>query len=65
MCYAAGMAPHRGPAHKSWTAVGGGTAAACKKRKEKKAYAGRNQRALRKDPTVSAVTNHESHQYLN
>eukprot|EP00983_Pelagomonas_calceolata_P031608 990463-Pelagomonas_calceolata.AAC.1 len=33
--------------------------------KEKKAYAGRNQRALRKDPTVSAVTDHESHQYLN
>eukprot|EP00983_Pelagomonas_calceolata_P098461 1158354-Pelagomonas_calceolata.AAC.1 len=31
----------------------------------KKAYAGRNQRALRKDHTVSAVTDHESHQYLN
>eukprot|EP00983_Pelagomonas_calceolata_P028231 883904-Pelagomonas_calceolata.AAC.1 len=28
----------------------------------KKAYAGRNQRALRKDPAVSAVTDHESHQ---
>eukprot|EP00983_Pelagomonas_calceolata_P071609 1151325-Pelagomonas_calceolata.AAC.2 len=31
----------------------------------KKAYAGRNQCALRKDPTFSAVTDHESHQYLN
>eukprot|EP00983_Pelagomonas_calceolata_P052916 1143068-Pelagomonas_calceolata.AAC.2 len=30
----------------------------------KKAYAGRNQRALRKDHAVSAVTDHESHQYL-
>eukprot|EP00983_Pelagomonas_calceolata_P041041 1137874-Pelagomonas_calceolata.AAC.1 len=35
----------------------------CKERK--KVYAGCNQRALRKDPTVSAVTDHESHQYLN
>eukprot|EP00983_Pelagomonas_calceolata_P059986 1146167-Pelagomonas_calceolata.AAC.2 len=33
-CYAAGTAPHRGPAqlpaHKAWAAVGGGTAAACR-----------------------------------
>eukprot|EP00983_Pelagomonas_calceolata_P131469 1161779-Pelagomonas_calceolata.AAC.8 len=34
-------------------------------KERKKAYAGRNQRALRKDPTVSAVTDHKSHQYLN
>eukprot|EP00983_Pelagomonas_calceolata_P100864 1158622-Pelagomonas_calceolata.AAC.4 len=43
----------------------GSASADYRRLKKKKADAGRNQRALRKDPTVSAVTDHESHQYLN